>query len=247
MSPEAALAFLLDGPMQSWGTSSRFQRRGTEAYPSKSGVLGLIAAAMGIDKHSVDEPEKLKPLAALGFRVYRLTRMIRGTPVPVLRLTDYHTVGGGYDEDTDPWARLSTPRKASGGPFGTVLTQRDYLTDAAFAVVLQGSRPLLEEIAARLADPVWGVWLGRKCCVPAVPLLGCTADEPETAVQQVIGQAMGGIEQQGQVATRLYGEPTLLARDLEKGESVAPESGSDTRADQPLSFGQRRHATRTFR
>ncbi len=247
MSLEAALAFLLDGPMQSWGTSSRFQRRNTDAFPSKSGVLGLIAAAMGIDKHGADEPERLKPIASLHFSVHRLPRLMRDEPVPVLRLSDYHTVGGGYEDDTDPWARLSTPRKASGGPFGTVLTQRDYLTDAVFVVVLQGPRPLLDEIAARLADPVWGVWLGRKCCVPGVPVLGCAAADPTSAMEQLItlAQRAGTVGDHGPEWS--YGKPTTTARDLVETETAAPKDGTDTRADQPLSYGQRRFETRSIR
>jgi CRISPR system Cascade subunit CasD len=38
----------LAGPMQSWGSSSRFARRGTEVAPTKSGVIGMLAAAKGI-------------------------------------------------------------------------------------------------------------------------------------------------------------------------------------------------------
>ena len=246
MSPDAALAFLLDGPLQSWGTSSRFQRRSTDAFPSKSGVLGLVAAAMGIDKHRADEPERLRPLASLHFSVHRLPRVIDGEPLRVLRLGDYHTVGGGYDEDTDRWARLSTPRKASGGPFGTVLTQRDYLTDAVFATVLRGSREFLEEIAAALRDPVWGVWLGRKCCVPATPVLGCVADDAATALEQLMALAQPAAETSAKQAWT-FSPPAALARDLEAEESAAPQDGADTRADQPLSYGQRQHATRTIR
>lgn len=43
----ATLLLALDGPLQSWGVSSRFVRRTTEKSPSKSGVLGLLAAAQG--------------------------------------------------------------------------------------------------------------------------------------------------------------------------------------------------------
>ena len=54
MSPDAltpaAVGLVLDAPLQSWGVDSRFQRRGTNAHPSKSAVLGLLAAALGIDK-----------------------------------------------------------------------------------------------------------------------------------------------------------------------------------------------------
>ena len=46
------LALLLDGPLQSWGFSSRFQRRTTGLHPTKSGVIGMICAAMGLAKGS---------------------------------------------------------------------------------------------------------------------------------------------------------------------------------------------------
>jgi CRISPR system Cascade subunit CasD len=42
------LLLRLAGPMQSWGSSSRFARRGTEAAPTKSGVIGMLAAARGM-------------------------------------------------------------------------------------------------------------------------------------------------------------------------------------------------------
>jgi len=65
MSSNAWLALLLDGPMQSWGHASRFERRTTALHPTHSGVLGLIAAALGIDKHAPDEGAQLARLDAL--------------------------------------------------------------------------------------------------------------------------------------------------------------------------------------
>ena len=55
MSDAAYLAILLDGPLQSWGFASRFQRRTTALHPTKSGVIGLISAAMGLAKGSAAE------------------------------------------------------------------------------------------------------------------------------------------------------------------------------------------------
>ena len=66
MSTETAfLALLLDGPLQSWGFASRFQRRTTGLHPTKSGVVGLICAAMGLAKGSPEEQATLPALAAL--------------------------------------------------------------------------------------------------------------------------------------------------------------------------------------
>ena len=51
-----------------------------------------------------------------------------------------------------------------------VITHRQYLLDARFGIILHGDRNLLERAAAALRDPVWGVWLGRKSCIPAAPV-----------------------------------------------------------------------------
>ena len=57
------LLLRLAGPMQSWGTTSRFDQRDTGKEPSKSGVIGLIAAALGIDRELWNDD--LKALAGL--------------------------------------------------------------------------------------------------------------------------------------------------------------------------------------
>jgi CRISPR system Cascade subunit CasD len=236
MSPDsAALAFLLDGPLQSWGTASRFQRRGTGAHPSKSGVLGLIAAALGINKHAPDEAERLRPLAALRLTTCRIPRPHQ--PL-ARRLTDYHTVGGGYDATT-PAGKLSTPRKASGGSFGTVVTQHEYLTEAVFAAILEGPCAELERIARALEDPVWGVWLGRKCCVPAVPVLSVLENDAASALKASLIKA-------GLPPGRLVDFDRHTDFEPAKGKGTS-QDGTDTFADTPLNFGVRRHATRSFR
>ncbi len=78
---------------------------------------------------------------------------------------DYHTVGGGYNRETEGGFIPTTAE--DGKPKGTVLTEREYLADAAFGAVLTGQVSLLRRCEAALFDPKWGVWLGRKCCLPA--------------------------------------------------------------------------------
>lgn len=60
------LLLRLAGPLQAWGDSSRFTRRDTGRYPTKSGVLGLLAAAEG--RRRTDEIEDLARLR-FGVRV----------------------------------------------------------------------------------------------------------------------------------------------------------------------------------
>jgi CRISPR system Cascade subunit CasD len=214
-SETAALAIYLDAPLQSWGVSSRFQRRGTESAPSKSGVLGLIAAAMGIDKHGPDESERLAPLSACRFSVFPLAT--GENTAPVLRLEDFHTVGGGYDRD-DPVDKLRIARKASGGVSTTIVTRRFYLEQARFAALIEGDSGILQKAAAALEDPVWGVWFGRKCCLPAAPLLPTLASSISKALDallqktgsRIVGE--GRIEQDGDGAWHHPDQPVSFAR-----------------------------------
>lgn len=53
------------GPMQSWGTSSHFETRNTDYYPSKSAVIGVISASFGYKR----DDEKIEELNALDFAV----------------------------------------------------------------------------------------------------------------------------------------------------------------------------------
>lgn len=185
------LAFLLESPMQAWGASSRFGRRDTLPHPTKSGVLGMVAAAMGIDKFSVDEAEQLAPLRALKLNTYAVPKLNRwGDNLPTGRLQDFHTIGGGYDK-TNPDEKLHIPCKAAppNPPFGTVITRRDYLTDARFLIILSGESETLKAIAASLQSPVWGTWLGRKCCIPSVPLHPVIDEDMERAAHTIMKKA----------------------------------------------------------
>lgn len=62
------LLLRLTGPMQSWGTTSRFDQRDTGKEPSKSGVIGLLAAAFGIDRNEWSADLQALTLLAMGVR-----------------------------------------------------------------------------------------------------------------------------------------------------------------------------------
>ncbi|MCX6340684.1 MAG: type I-E CRISPR-associated protein Cas5/CasD [Candidatus Aureabacteria bacterium] len=148
----STLLLRLMGPMQSWGTTSRFDQRDTGKEPSKSGVIGLLAAAMGIDRA---DWEKLEPLIQLKMGV-------RHDRPGVLR-KDYQTAGCS---DSD------TIIKADGSPSKDgVVSERYYLADAAFLVGLEGDdRKILEQAHNKLRNPQWVLGLGRKSYLPAEPV-----------------------------------------------------------------------------
>jgi CRISPR-associated protein Cas5/CasD subtype I-E len=173
MSDTAYLALLLDAPLQSWGFSSRFQRRITGLHPTKSGVIGLISAAMGLAKGSAEERTMLPELSKLKMSSIAIPRQQTNawtgetTELAARRLEDFHTVGGGYDKETQ---RQSIPRKASGGPCDNpTVSRRQYLNDARFGVILAGDRSVLERIAASLQDPTWGVISANLFTIAFVP------------------------------------------------------------------------------
>ena len=62
MIVEKSILLKFSGPLQSWGTESHFETRYTDLYPSKSAVLGLLAASMGYrrDDPRIEELKKLK-------------------------------------------------------------------------------------------------------------------------------------------------------------------------------------------
>lgn len=142
----ATLLMCLAGPMQSWGATSRFDERDTQLEPSKSGVLGLVCAALGRDR-----AEPVDDLAALrmGVRVDR-----EGIP-----MRDYQTATGVVVAAT---GRADLKR--------TVVSKRYYLSDGVFLVGLEGDGDLLMRIDASLRAPFWPLCLGRKSYVASRPI-----------------------------------------------------------------------------
>lgn len=243
-STTQALAILLDAPMQSWGSASRFTRRETEAFPTKSALIGLLAAAAGIDKHSLDESERLAPLAALRLSVFKLPsahgRLVR-------RLSDFHTVGGGYDAKASAFDKMSIPRKASGGASANaVITRRTYLNEARFIATFEGDADTIATAAGYLENPVWGVWFGRKTCLPAMPLSPVTGKDRHSAACVLIGRVRIWQESTQRPSIPPALDPSKLER-WEEPSAKESQPGDFYLHDQPVAFGQREFHSRPIR
>lgn len=215
------LLLRLAGPMQSWGTTSRFDQRDTGKEPSKSGVIGLLAAAQGIDREIWNEDMQSLASLSMGVRHDRA-----GVPK-----RDYQTAG---------CAASDTIVKADGSQAkdGGVVSDRHYLADAVFLVGLESpDRALLERAHAALNNPVWPLALGRKSYVPSesvwlhggvvdAPLLDALAAWPWLAAPH-----------------KWEAAPEALLVSLESADS----SGA-LKMDQPLSsFAERRFGARYVR
>lgn len=207
----------LAGPMQSWGTMSRFTRRDTGKEPSKSGVIGLICAAMGIDRED-DRNDDLRKLAAarLGIRVLRQGDM----------QSDYHTA--------------SNIAKAEKGIKDTELSTRFYLSDADFIAALEcDDRGLLERVHDALKHPVWQLFLGRKAFVPSLPV--------HVADDAAIIETSAGLKHElenNELLSRLGIVYDKKRHDDPQRLVIEDPNGSEVRSDVPLSYAERRFTIR---
>lgn len=188
------LLLRLEGPLQSWGLRARWEERDTAFEPTKSGVIGLLGCAMGLRRDN-DRLRVLSEAVRMGVRVDRTGEM----------LVDYHTTGGGYlragqevkgtryaDEpyvggvlstDAPKKSRYQVKITEKSKTPETDVSKRVYLMDAAFLVALQSDdATLIDELAAAVQNPVWPYFLGRKACVPSVPVFAGTGSYPDLAV-----------------------------------------------------------------
>jgi len=156
------LLLRLVAPMQSWGVESRFGVRDTGLEPSKSGVIGLLCAALGRPRGaSIDD------LAGL--------RMAARVDCQGRLESDYHTA--------------QNVLKAGGGFKDTELSRRYYLAGARFLVGLEGGDlGLLEQVHAALKDPHWPLYLGRKAFVPGEPVWLRDGLRPSADLEDVVSR-----------------------------------------------------------
>ena len=155
----ATLLLRLAAPMQSWGDESKYDIRQTYREPTKSGVIGLLSAAIGLRRDS-PEISKLSATLRMGVRVDMPGRVIR----------DYHTARGPkYNSKKEPRHRPDGTLLLEDSPY---VTHRYYLCDACFLVGLESEDGgLLERIAEALKTPCFPLFLGRRSCPPTLPLL----------------------------------------------------------------------------
>jgi CRISPR system Cascade subunit CasD len=147
MSTLRGVALRLHGPLQAWGGPVVGDNRPTLPFPTRSGVLGLVAGCIGIPR---SDTARLLSLAD-GTRVH-VRVDAPGTP-----LVDDQTIQGNPN---------ASPTRQ------TIQSKRTYLCDASFvAVVVPGPHGSLQEMVEALARPTFAPFLGRRACVPSSPLL----------------------------------------------------------------------------
>lgn len=200
----STLLLRLAAPMQAWGINGRFNRRMTNTEPTRSGVIGMIAAARGFSReNSLESFKTLK----FGVRVDQ--------PGTIQR--DFH---------------MAHRDKDKGSKELTWITYRYYIEDAAFLVGLEGSEDFLEVIKNALRHPIYPLFLGRRSCPPTEPMfLGIRNETLKEALSQEKWQAAPWYQKKAIQKKLTFLE---IIRDVDPGENGyavrdVPESFSQKR------------------
>lgn len=222
------LLLRLAAPLQSWGTESKFDIRQTRREPSRSGVIGLLACALGIRR---DDSVALARLSKLSFGV-RVDQEGQ-------QLMDYQTVKA-YDDAGKYIRDEPVPDR------NKFITYRYYLADAIFVAAVSGDDDaLMDELEAALHRPAFPLFLGRRSCPPTLPLsLGLRELPLEEALRTEPWQVC---KEQQERWRRKHPGQTLYLRMLLDSDPGA-ESIAQVR-DVPMSFDPawRRYSFRNVR
>jgi len=160
------LVFQLYGAMASWGDIAVGELRTSWDHPTRSAMIGLLCAALGIRR---DEEERLKAVA----EGYRFSFRVNEDSTPV---RDYHTIqvpGSGTGRNRRAFLTRREELSVPEDQISTILSTRDYLCDCGYTVfvtALPGAPYTLEEVQAGLKNPIFILYLGRKSCPLSVPL-----------------------------------------------------------------------------
>ena len=156
----AYLLFRLYGPMASWGDTAVGEYRPSRSHPSRTAVLGLLAAALGIQRDQEDELLALDKSTGIAVRL----------DLPGELLRDYHTTQVAPEGKKLRYYTRSDELRSD--RLHTILSQRDYRTDSGASIALysKGGDNELDHWHQALLKPVFPPYLGRRSCPLGLPM-----------------------------------------------------------------------------
>lgn len=220
------LLFRLYGPLAAWGEIAVGEVRPTALSPSRSALLGLVAAALGLRRAEEEAHRRLADELRFAVRV-------RAAGLP---LADYHTVQSAPRRKGAIHATRADQLRAPRDQRPTLVTRRDHRCDALYEVAAWNVEPVdhpLESLRQALHRPRFTLYLGRKACPPALPL------EPQVVSAESLVAAFRAarFEQQPELLQVLSAEGpgSLVWEDDPEGVAGIPAHEERVRRDQPLS------------
>lgn len=167
----AILTFSVYAPLASWGEVAVGEVRDSLDRPTRSAVLGLVAAALGIDR--ADQEAQSAMETGYGVAVHALSTG------GVLR--DFHTAQSAPASVVKKYAPRTRKQllEADADAVGTIVSRRTYRQEAIASVAIwarAGARWSLGELQAALARPAYVPYAGRKANSLGLPLEPLVAD-----------------------------------------------------------------------
>lgn len=159
------LIFQLQAPLSAWGETAVGEYRPCANYPSESALIGLLAAALGIDRSDEVQHQTLRAELSFAIGVQSAGRLLR----------DYQTaqVPGRVSLKNRPHRTRRDELNIPKDELNTILSTRDYRQDAACLVAVHAkANPMfsLADLAQAIKQPKFVLYLGRKTCPPSLPL-----------------------------------------------------------------------------
>ncbi|KGK41711.1 CRISPR-associated protein Cas5 [Nitrincola sp. A-D6] len=158
------LVFRLYGPMASWGEAAVGGDRPTAQYPGRAAILGLLAAAMGIKRDEQDQLSRLASSVQIAVKQYSAGVLMR----------DYHTAQVPSHDKKIQHRHRKSELSVHESKLNTVLSSRDYRCDGVWVVAISsalGHEMDLQSLSDSLEKPKFTLYLGRKSCPLAAPLM----------------------------------------------------------------------------
>lgn len=170
------LVFRLYGSLVSWGEIAVGGERRSATHPGRSAIIGLLAAAAGIDRQDTDRQTRMNKSYGVAVKLISAGGILK----------DYHTTQVPKAERRV--VHYTRRSELNAGKLNTVLSSREYRTDAlsVVAVWAKGEAPLLSllELEQFLKKPTYHLYLGRKSCPLSVPL------EPQIQQAETLRKAL---------------------------------------------------------
>ena len=211
------IKILFSAPLQSWGEDARWDNRSTAMRPTKSGIIGFLGCCIGYPRGDIRLNE-LNNQLQIAIRTDRPGRI----------LSDFQTVQGTNDVLLN-----AEGKKRSLG--ATIITPKQYLQDASFSIFISGEETLLEHCFSAIMHPKWSPYLGRKSCIPAVPVV------PEWVEAGSLEDAVSLFSDDD---IKHCGKTVAVEMDYKNGQELSSEERLYTRKDNILHAERNEYNTR---
>jgi CRISPR system Cascade subunit CasD len=206
------LIIKLQGAMQAWGGHTYEDYRPSLIFPTRSAIIGLLGACLGIEREDLTGLKALDNSFKLTIRANKrkIVQREKSAVKPLVsmqKITDFHTVQHARKVD-------GKPRQEA------IVSRREYLCDAEFTLALSFAEDAdydLERVKQDIQKPIYTPFLGRRSCPIQCPLYEAVinAENPPAALSQIApyyGTLYSELELDGGTPMMVRDQPLFITK-----------------------------------